>query len=242
MILGFTRLLVFLVLFRAALSEGQTQGTFQNFDFESATLIPIQGDPYGRVQFSPALPGWSGIVDGAQQSAALYNDLFLNSSGIGIIGSSSVIPDRRIDGNFKAFLEASVSLSDPNRPADASLSQTGLIPFEIQSLTFKAAPGAGPFEVTLGGQSLSLIPMSAGTNYTLFGADVHAWAGQTTELKFTAVADRVNLGRVNNLFLDSIQFSSVPIPEPSVLALGSVLFGLYYSWRRITSKRSSTNS
>ena len=30
--------------------------SFSNLDFEEATLIPV-GDPYGRVQFGPALPG-----------------------------------------------------------------------------------------------------------------------------------------------------------------------------------------
>ena len=35
----------------------QCQGAFQNLGFESATLVPIPGDSYGRVQFAKAFPG-----------------------------------------------------------------------------------------------------------------------------------------------------------------------------------------
>src|SRR5678816_4063715 len=50
-----------------------SQGTFENFGFESASLVPIPGDPYQRVQFNAALPGWTGYAGTNPQNAVLYN-------------------------------------------------------------------------------------------------------------------------------------------------------------------------
>src|SRR5437879_4471805 len=61
----------------ALVSPASAQGTFQNLDFELATLVPIAGDPYARVQFVPAFPGWRGYVGTNLESAALYNRTFL---------------------------------------------------------------------------------------------------------------------------------------------------------------------
>jgi len=131
---------------------------------------------------------------------------------------------------------------------DASLAQTGLVPGFAQSLRFNAIPyatpsGYGPqagytggtFAVTFGGQALPVFALGNGPNNSImFGVDVHAWAGQTTELRFTAFAAPGGqfIGH-NNLFLDSIRFSAVPVPEPgivSLFALAGLLFGLA-RWR-----------
>jgi hypothetical protein len=88
---------------------------------------------------------------------------------------------------------------------------------------------ADSFGVTLGGQTLSLIPVSSGVNYTLYAADVHAWAGQTAQLAFTAFAERPHFNDTY-LYLDSIQFSSTPTPEPGVFSL-CALGGLLWGWR-----------
>src|SRR6266699_4638601 len=90
-------------------SCAQAQSTFRNLDFESATLIPIAGDAYGRVQFGDALPGWTGSVGGVQETRCLYDGLFLDSSGIGILDqfSSAGSP---IQGNFTAVLQAGLRL------------------------------------------------------------------------------------------------------------------------------------
>jgi hypothetical protein len=36
----------------------------------------------------------------------------------------------------------------------------------------------GGLVVRLGGEQLSLTPLSSGANYTLYGADIHTWAGR----------------------------------------------------------------
>jgi PEP-CTERM motif len=225
--------LIVVICFVAA-TESRAQGTFQNLGFESPTLIPIPGDPYGRVQFAPAFPGWTGTVGGVQQTAALYNNEFLDSSGISIIdhGWSSPLglPGGVIEGNYTAVLQAGVG-------GDTSISQTGLVPEDAQSLQFKAFElfvPAGSFSVTLGGQTLSLMPLAIGTNYTLFGADIHALAGQMDELDFILKAQ---MPHVNDayLYLDSITFSDQSIPEPSTLALlaaGASAFALRFAHRR----------
>jgi hypothetical protein len=113
-----------------------------------------------------------------------------------------------------------------------------LIPVGTQSLLFNAnpfIPNPGSFGVTLGGQLLLLLPIRSDPNSTLYGADIHAWAGQSAELAFTSFAQNPHMSN-RVLLLDSIQFSSQPIPEPHVFglfAIGALLLG----WRlRTTTK------
>ncbi len=209
---------VVLLLSTACLSF--SQGTFENFGFESASLVPISGDPYQRVQFNAALPGWTGYTGTNPQNAVLYNSIFLDTSAISIIdhswpggpGAGSVI-----QGNFTVILQAGVL---GTTSANASLSQTGLIPLSTESLRFRAySPSTlTPFSVALDGQAISLTPLQAATNYTLYAADVSALAGQTAELKFTLLANQPFVGN-RYLFLDSIQFSDLPVPEPTTWGL-----------------------
>jgi hypothetical protein len=148
------------------------QTSFQNLNFESGTLVPIPGDPYDRVLFSAAFPGWAG-------SAALYNSTFLDSSGVSIIdpgwsaslGSFGI--SGPIEGNFTAILQAGV-VGDITNPQDTSLSQTGLIPLNTKTLLFKAFfPGTGPnLAISLGGQPLSYSLISSGMDYGEYAADI----------------------------------------------------------------------
>ena len=219
------------------------QSSFQNLGFESASLVPIPGDPYGRVQFATAFPGWTGLVGGEQQTAALYNNAFLGTSAISIIDSgwSITYPNLGgvISGNFTAILQAGVLVTPTNYyPADATLSQTALVPATAESLRFRAydpsslSPGIA-LRVTLGGQQLSLNALGSGANYTLYGADIHTLAGQSAELDFTVPSP--GNGGINYVFLDSIQFSTVAIPEPDVFglcALGAMLLGWRFGHKR----------
>ena len=80
-------------------------------------------------------------------------------------------------------------------------------------------------QVTFAGQLLSLFELGSGPSYQIVGADVSAFAGQTGELKFLMP----RFGPVGNMsasYLDNIQFSNQPIPEPSafyLIGLGALI-------------------
>jgi len=229
-------LIIFCIL--CATISVRAQGTFQNLGFESATLVPVSTI---MVQFAPAFPSWSGYVGGVQQSSAAYNRVALDSSAISIIDHGWSNPfggvGGVIDGSFTAVLQAGVVGSITN-VADTTLSQTAVVPSSAQSLQFKAYLAGSPLsalEVTLGGQQLSLTALGSGANYTLYGAAIPAWAGQTAELDFTVLAGNPHISN-NYVFLDDIQFSNSSIPEPSTLGL-SALGALLLGWRVLRCRR-----
>jgi hypothetical protein len=77
-----------------------------------------------------------------------------------------------------------------------------------------------------------MIPLQTFSNYTLYGGDVSAFAGQVSQLSFASLAG----GAPNELLVDNIQFSSQLIPEPSVFGL-LALVGLFLGLRRRHSQR-----
>src|SRR5262245_44071430 len=82
------------------------QGTFQNLDFESATVAPIpagQSDYF--VTFDEALPGWTGFVGTNQATYVWQNDVSLGAPNIAILGpywSYNTI----ISGQYSVLLQA----------------------------------------------------------------------------------------------------------------------------------------
>jgi hypothetical protein len=114
------------------------QGTFQNLDFESATIIPSSPS---LVQFGPAFPGWTGYVGTHQLSSTdgvLYDTVNLGSSAISIIDQGWTNSfGGPIDGTFTAVLQAGL-LGGSTNYGSTTLSQTGTIPANAQSLRFKA--------------------------------------------------------------------------------------------------------
>jgi hypothetical protein len=233
--------LAIVIILGAALVRAEAQG-FINLGFESATLVPIPGDPYGRVQFAQAFPGWTATVGGFPLTNALYNNYFLDTAGMAIIDrgwSNQALgfprPVGLIDGNYTAVL-FSGTFTNIRTGADTSLSQTGLVPAGTESLEFKAQEvfdSSGSLVVTLGGQTLSLVTLGSGPNYTLYGADIGNWAGHEAQLSFTVPGETPHMND-EYVFLDSIEFLSNPIPEPRALAVvsvGAVMF-VCYRWRR----------
>jgi hypothetical protein len=196
------------------------QGNFQNLDFESAQIIPLtQGADYPpySVATTNAVPGWTVFYGGTPQSQITYNDPALGSTFVNLWATNG----QQISGNFSVLLQGGGTASS------ASISQTGLVPAGTQSLLFEAqrfGAGIGALQVFLGGQNLSFVALSSGANYTLYGVDVSAFAGQTEQLEFSALESIYG----NNWNIDNIQFSSTAVPEPSALALtalGAVMLG-----------------
>lgn len=206
------------------------QGTFQNLGFESATLVPVPGDP-SFYYFAQAFPGWTGYIGGVQPGLCTYDDVPLSGPGFAIVdsGFSGISGGGLIQGNFTAFLQSGgVGMGEG---ADTTLEQTGLVPVGTQTLLFEAElfGAQNYFGVTLGGQTLSLVPLQSGANYTLYGVDIHTWAGQTAELAFTSYYPYPHVGEIP-VYLDAIQFSNQGVPEPSVLSL-SALGAMLLGWR-----------
>ena len=205
---------------QSAFSQG-----FVNLDFESAHIVPITGSPNYPydIETSYAVPGWTVLIGGNSVSQITYNDPALGSTFVTLWATNGA----QISGNYSVLLQGGLTASS------ASISQTGLVPIAAESLLFEAQQtGAGTLRVSLGGQNLSFIPVFGGPNYTFYGADISAFAGQTEQLIFSALEVSTY---ANNWNIDNIQFSSSSIPEPSVfglLALGGLFLGLR-RWRKL---------
>ena len=194
---------------------------FVNLNFEAATLA-TNGAP-SFVSTSVGLPGWTALIGGVSQSSILYNNGTLGSSAVAILGNGNLI-NPVIEGGFSASLTAGDT-------GDAAISQTGLVPAGSASIFYKAysqGNGLPNLLVTLNGQAITPFQLLTTPNYTLYGGDVSAFAGQTASLAFTA-ASKINPLGFEIFGLDSISFSSSSIPEPSGLAL-SALGGILFAW------------
>jgi hypothetical protein len=209
-------LLVSLVL----CSSGHTQG-FVNLNFESTTLA-YNATP-STVATTVGLPGWNASIGGISQSTILYNNGTLGNSAVAIQGyANSLTPV--IAGTFSASLTAGAT-------GNASISQTGLIPANSLSLLFESytsGNGLPTLSVTIDGQNISVSPLLTTANYTLYGGDISAFAGQPANLAFTAVSNYPQ--GFGYYVLDEISFSTNPVPEPSTLGL-IALGGLFLAWQ-----------
>jgi len=214
--------LAFIIIWTGLL---QAQGTFQNLDFESARIIFDDPPYYKSIATTNALPDWSAF-SGTNQltnipygSGGLISPVMLRSQTNG--GSLS--------GNYSVFLGFNSASPQPGNTI-GSISQTGRVPADALSLLFEVGTGFydGPLTISLGGQDLSYIAISNASNYTLYGADISTFAGQTETLTFTAGVN----GGLANAELDNIQFSQVAIPEPSAISLICLSSGVLFYVRK----------
>ena len=195
------------------------QGTFQNLDFEAAN--PASTPPGGFVPFPDAFPSWVGYLGTNGTTNALYNDLYLGAAAISLLDEDR-IRGPLIEGDYTAVLQPGIVSG--NVPIPAAIAQIGLVPSDSLSLRFKVQSASTPLDVAFDGQSLVLQILFTMPDYVAYGANISAFAGQTAELRFTALEN--NYPRGNILGIDSIVFSNVPIPEPSsagLTMLGSLL-------------------
>jgi hypothetical protein len=193
--------------------SAQGQG-FQNLNFESAQNLPGNPGAYGMsVSVTDALPDWT-VYAGP---GTLSNIYYVSNSFPGV---SSLV---ELEGGSLALSGNNLSVG---LYSGGSISQTGLVPDNAESLQFESngdpSPIPGGVTVILGGQTLSLSALSEGPDYTAYGANIPAsMAGQMEALTF--------YGSEGDL-LDDIEFSSMSVPEPSeyaLIGLGAVIVGLY---------------
>jgi len=195
------------------LSAARGQGTFQNLDFEAAQNLPPPG---GAVATTDALPGWTAFSGTNPLPTVHYN-----SAAIVYPVALYVSNSLTISGSFSVFLYNG-----------GSIRQTGLVPNDSKLLLFKervASPQLQPLVLSLGGQSLSYATLFSDASYTLYGADISGFAGQTHTLVFQAPG-------WTDFSIDDIEFSQQVIPEPSLVVLLS-LAGLLLAANRFIRKR-----
>lgn len=207
---------------------------FINLNFESANVSGYS--PGEGVPTQDAFPDWSAYYGPSSNptysgpvSSVFYDSI---STGGGVVSlQDSNSPGGLygpIQGKYSALLQGSI----PAAETTASIGQTGTIPSDAEMLMFWGNI-SGTLDVSFDGQMLSLMVISNTLNYTEYGADVSADAGQTGQLLFTAQVQA-------SAELDNIQFSAdpPPTPEPSTLAL-CALGGssLAWHWRKKFSAR-----
>ncbi len=212
------------------------QGSFQNLDFESAILPSLPAGQYGDyVSSLSGLPAWSVYLGTNQVTQVLQNNAALSSASVDILGpnwtasmGSGLNIKGVIEGSYSAVLQAG-AYGFPLQYVDASISQVGLVPANAQSIQVKAY--GGPLFVSFAGFNLPLITLATTPNYTLYGADISGFRGQSGALTLAASQPIFHYDTVE---IDSIVFS---IPEPTafgLFSLGALLLGFF---RRRNSSR-----
>jgi hypothetical protein len=198
---------------------GFAQG-FVNLDFESANIPP--GTPINSmIPATNAFPGWSATAPVG------YDFLSIGGAIISIVDANVGSEFAPLQGQYSAMLFG-------GEGGPTTLSQTGTVPIGTKSLQVDLNgsgvtlfSGVSFLIVTMGGQTIQLVPEATFPNYTQYGGDISSFAGQMTSLGFT---EQPPAGVPPSfLELDDIQFSVSPVPEPGTLALfatGAVLLAL----------------
>ena len=185
---------------------------FVNLDFESAAIVPDPNHPFSvYIYASDAFPGWTAYVNAVPQTDVLYNAAPVGFSAVTLQGTNGVIS--ALAGMYSACLYGQ----------GTAIGQTGQIPPSAQSLVFWGT--SSTVQVSFNGHTLSYFGTGSTANYTIYAADISAYAGQSGQLLF-------NEPFVAPGMIDNIQFSSSPIPEPNALGLFGI--GTLIIWWRIT--------
>jgi hypothetical protein len=219
-------------------SAALAQNPFINLDFESASLVPSSEPSFGYgLNATAALPGWKVITSAGPISWVLSNTLTLTPYASATLWS---VPGPLLSGQYSVQLVSGLQYqyTGSNVWTSTALAQTGMVPEGSRSLRLIVAND--PFNVSLGGTSLSLVPLSYGTNnftpYTIWGADITGHANLNEELRITVPYDAgVPFGQYHSIRLDDISFSPNPIPEPgtwALLGLGAAAWFLTKGRRR----------
>ena len=201
---------------------------FINLNFESATITTAPGFSFYVLE-SNAIPGWT-----ATPLNGLDGNLYIGYDTISLGGAAVFLEDTNafsgggplpLQGLYSILLQGYQGDTNNNdsNPLTASIGQTGQIPIGSESLEFWGA-GLANFQITFQGQVIPYFSIGNGSGYTIYEANISAFAGDTGQLLFTALAN-------GNGLIDNIQFLTTPVPEPSVFGL-SALGSLFPIWRR----------
>lgn len=199
-------LLSVLVLAATAASPAQCQ-TFANLDFESA-VVTSSVPPFGLLDWSSAAPGWS--HGPGSDSGIVYHGI--THTGVTqwfLLVDSALQPGGPLAGNYSMRFANGHESGDPSSPwVNVYLSQVGLIPTEVRSLTLLAS---GPLAVSVGGSVVPLISLG-GSSYAV---DVTPYSGSAVEIRFINTSQQL----FDAVVIDAIALSASPVPEPAAWIL-----------------------
>jgi hypothetical protein len=217
---------------------------FQDLDFESPNFVHNPADPAGSMTFSSAFPGWVGYYGTNVLTYIVPNFISFGPASISLWDTTNSGPANILEGSYGATLQGgngTVVGGHFVSGLDASIAQTGLVPTNATFLLFKCRPSgsfaATHFSLSFAGQDLPYSAISVGANaaggtYSNYVADLSGFAGQVGELRFTEPTDASGSGIPGPVFLDSIEFSSVPEPGPLALGgLGALLLAAHL-WKK----------
>jgi hypothetical protein len=217
--------IIVLTVLLESIRIGSSQGTFQDLNFEEATLVP---SGLGGYSAASAFPGWQLYIGENPDQSVVLNGASAGGAEISIVNNNP------IQGSYSAALFGGAL---PPNLEPVSISQAGTVPAGTEAIEFDGNVYGAPFVVTLGGENIDMVPLQQGVNYTLWGGNIPAaMAGQTETLTIT---EPPPTGTPPSEFqLDDIMFSPItvtPEPDPFILTgIGGVLFALY---RRFALKR-----
>ncbi len=216
----------------AAASVASGQSTFHNLNFELANVS--NPDALHSVPFSNAFPYWSaaGLYDDpvwvprGPVTKAYYNTTDMDQMTVGIYDANGPA-NHPVFGTYTAYIEADLG---PFRQYDIELSQTAPIPASARSIHFTStsytsvAGVSAQLSFSVNGTTIPYRPLEVEPTYTVWAADVSAYAGTSAQICYTVAAQypyedpmmpHVQVG----VGLDDIAFSPTAVPEPGSLGL-----------------------
>ena len=206
---------------------------FRNLGFEDVNGSLDPNAMSFSVPTALALPSWRIFIGDREIYETSFNSIFLSLSPYTSVYSAKT-PGMVLSGRFSCGLYSGIHFPTEEW-VDTAIAQTGLIPPESESMTFKTFY-AGELYVLLDGESLPLKILDRTTNGAVtvltMGADISGFAGQERELRFVShpFPDRLEIGFA---MLDDITFSNQPIPEPTGLLGVGALGGILWLRRRV---------
>ncbi len=199
---------------------------FVNFGFEDTTITPVLINSFtGYYDYIATVPGWTwtpqynaATVDA--DTMVSLNSIALDAPAVTLHSTDDPYGPQAIQCNYSIFLQGGSS-SVPSTSYSA-IWQSGQIPANAKSLIY----WGGSLQVTFNGQPIAPFAIGSGATYTIWDMDISSYAGQIGQLMFTVPWE-------TSALLDNIQFSSSPVPEPSVLSLlGFSLIIFCFRFRR----------
>jgi hypothetical protein len=203
-----------------------TSASFQNLGFDNANTnhvtcisLPLL-PPVCNGATAELLPGWQ-LFNGNQEMSTIGLDL--QPSGLGVASVYAFRP------NTDLLTPFALGLFPGNDPMTQVfipqvLVQVGDVPADARSIRFFNS--GSPFELRVNNNFVPLLnafPSDPSLPTVNVAGDISAFAGMNVELKLTTI--KIPLHSLNGI--DSISFSTEPVPEPgalSILAL-AVVFG-----------------